>query len=725
MSSSGIRLSVVFLPGLRPDSPGNYLASLGLLRLLAGCWPGVRIAWRDEVLHVVGGPASLEKLLERLCEFAENGCWTPYERRWAAAQKQSTKSKSGRPLAVWQADADEGIIELFAAHTVPHARVSFNPLLGTGGNAGKRAFSDGWKQAVDALAPPAPSKPGKNESELKKAAREKKDRDRAEPERARKRDELQAFLLGKPITWTLEKLNAASWFSDANKLYNSGQAAYREGQISPWAMALACEGLSFWAGAASRRLGARARAQGAFPFVARAAAPSGAGEAGRDLAELWAPLWERPMTVPEVRALFARGRAEIRGRGANTPAAFAAAIVRRGVDAGVSHFVRFSLGRTTSAKTFEPRLEGVFAVRPEREAPDGAGASATAFERLLSLIERLPADRKVGKRWRFVGLRGPVEAAMLRVAQAPADPVAVRALLDATVTALDRVDRNRSFREKRVAWEPLPIGYLPALFGAEAPSVEARLALALVSAFPVARPFALYRFGVEARYGRFEHTERPPARWVWRPGSLPQVLAEVLMRKTLDEESDRTNGREDERARLPVTAAAADVGRWLDGAVDEALLALWIGRLALFDWRSIARAMRELFSRNGSVLDANGALVLAGLLQPLFDRRPLRARALPGTDDLLSAQSGARTPGAARAIASLIRTNQIDAAVRLAASRYAMAGVPLIRTATPWSVAEPDRLLASTLFAMTDHGRSTLIDRWLRPRRLQGEHAHA
>jgi CRISPR-associated protein Csx17 len=255
--------------------------------------------------------------------------------------------------------------------------------------------------------------------------------------------------------------------------------------------------------------------------------------------------------------------------------------------------------------------------------------------------------------------------------------------------------------------------------------MEARLALALVSAFPAARPFALYRFGVEAGYGRFEHTERPPARWVWRSGSLPQALTAVLMRKTLDEDSDRKNRREDEQARVPVAAAAADVGRWLDGAVDEALLARWIARLALFDWRSIPRAMRELVCRNGSVLDPNGALVLAGLLQPLFDRRPLRARALPAVDDLLSAESGARTPGAARAIASLIRTNQIDAAVGLAASRYAMAGVPLIRTATPWSVAEPDRLLASVLFAIADHERSTLIDRWLRPRRLQGEHAHA
>ncbi len=73
--------------------------------------------------------------------------------------------------------------------------------------------------------------------------------------------------MGESVSWPMEKLNAASWFSDANKLYNCGQKPYREGVVSPWAMALACEGLPFFAGAVSRRLGSRARAVGALPFV--------------------------------------------------------------------------------------------------------------------------------------------------------------------------------------------------------------------------------------------------------------------------------------------------------------------------------------------------------------------------------------------------------------------------------------------------------------------------
>ena len=59
-----------------------------------------------------------------------------------------------------------------------------------------------------------------------------------------------ALLLGHQMVWMLEKLNAACWFSDTNKLYNSGQRSFREGVASPWAMVLACEGLAFFAGGA-------------------------------------------------------------------------------------------------------------------------------------------------------------------------------------------------------------------------------------------------------------------------------------------------------------------------------------------------------------------------------------------------------------------------------------------------------------------------------------------
>ncbi len=702
MSTSTRKLPAIPLLGLRPDSLGNYLASLGLLRLLARKWPDVRIAWMDGVLHVVGGPDSLDALLDQLFEVATKKDWTPYERGWVEKQKESTKRKSGTPLAEWQAHASEEHLELFAAHVVPRDRAHFNPLLGSGGNAGKRAFSDGWRKAVDEL---------------------KKESDKSS---GQARKELQALLMGEPVTWLLEKLNAASWFSDANKLYNSGQNPYREGLVSPWAMALACEGLPFFSGAASRRLGSRARAVGAFPFVTQAAAPNTSGEAGRDNAEVWAPVWDRPMTLPEVRALFARGRAEVRGRGAVTPAAFATAIVERGVDAGITGFLRFSLGRTTSANTFEPRYEGR-AVLPTGEVPKTEAATplASALERVLALVDRLPRDEKKGQRWRYAGLRGPIERAMIQLAASPSDPEVACGLLDAVVAALDKVDRNQGYRARHVSWEPLPVEWLQALFGSETPPLEARLALAAVSGFPASRPFALYRFGVDWQYGRYVHPKQAPLRWVWGSGELPRILADVLTRRVLDwEKATKDGSRQEPPARLLLPASCQHVDAWLAGQVDEQFLERWLSRLALFDWRGLPQSVAAtVIDRDGGIVPIGGALAMFGLFQPLFDLQPVRP---PGSDDnVLDPESRARTPAAARRLIALIRTGQADAAVAFAMSRYAMAKTWLVKTEAPWLIEDHERLLASFLFTIPVRERELLIQRWLRPQKEKGEIAYA
>lgn len=723
-------LRAIAIPGLSPDSLGNYLASLGLLRLSARKWPSVRMAWHDDVLHVLGGPPTIGDLLDELVLVATNRGWTPYERGWAAAQKKSTKAKSGQALAVWQASAEEAELEMLVSHAVAASRVSFNPLLGSGGNAGKREFAVGWKQAIDALASSGPDTKKKTNKKTKKKAIAIEGLGRIGTDQ--RHEELAALLLGKPTAWLLEKLNAASWFSEANKLYNSGQDPYREGRLSPWSMALACQGLTFLAGGASRRLGARARAVGAFPFVTRGAAPAVAGEAGRNLGELWAPVWERPMTVPEVRSLFARGRAELRGRGVLTPSAFATAIMRRGFDAGISEFRRYTLGRTTSANTFEPRFEGTFRLPAMGNAGPTSSSSATpttvvatALERILGLIERLPPDRKVGQRWRVTGLRGPVEAATLRLAAAPHSSEAARAVLDAAVESLDRVDRNRSFRESRVSWESLPIEWLPSLFADDQPETEARLALALVSGFPLSRPFTLYRFGVESSYGHFEHAERAPAQWVWGPGDLPRVLSVVLARRTLDWETGRKEQRRDEEpVRVVMPAARLHISRWLDGAVDERLLAKWISRLALFDWRTVPNSVTALAQQREGLIEASGALCLFGLFQPLFDLQSIWLHGANLPQSALDRESGARTPAAARRLVALLRAGQIGTAVELARSRYAMARTFLARTDAPWAVHEPERLLASLIFPISSRERVHLVNRWLRPQRHIGVNNH-
>ncbi len=789
------RLPALALPGLSPDSLGNYLASLGVLRVLSRRWPSTRIAWRDEVLQVVGGPPTLDELLDEFVRVAgtrgnsdvRKNEWTQYDKAWSEAQKKGTKAKSGAPLALWQAEAQETHLQLFAAHAVPHGRVSFNPLLGSGGNAGKRDFAKGWAVAVEALATAratadedyrqattladdarrkaqattvekyqqatkkaeAARQKARTEADNKKtegarqkasatadekyrqakekaeanhqksiaeAEQEFRQKTRAADETRTKfvdpRDALRALLIGLSIDWAPEGFSGGSWFSEATKLYNSGQSPAREGQLSPWAMVLACEGLAFLAGGASRRLGARSRLIGAFPFVTQPIAASAEKEADRIRAEFWIPLWNRPMTLAEASSLFSRGRAELHGRGALTPAAFATAIRKRGVDAGVNEFRRFTLGRTTSSNTFEPRLEARF-LRDTVGGGTGAASSLT-LERVTALIEQrmFPNDGK-----RFVGLRGPIEAALLDVAAEPSRADAAIALLDTITSALDRIDRNRGFREGKVRWEPLPLEWLPSLFTDERPGVEARLALSLVSSFPVAQPFATYRFGVELQFGptyaNYTHTERPPARWVWGPGDLARVLGAVLWRKLLDPEIEADNLY---RGGVALPATTAQLHQWIAGDIDKSLVSTWLSRLALFDWRRIPQDIRSLIQSESNSPRVDGALSLLGLMQPLVDQRALIIRDLR-PDDLLSNDTGARTAEVARSLVTLLRSGNIDGALRLASSRYAMAGARLASFDAPFGMHDPDHFVAALLFTIPDRDRSVLFERWLRPRR--------
>lgn len=164
---------------------------------------------------------------------------------------------------------------------------------------------------------------------------------------------------------------------------------------------------------------------------------------------------------------------------------------------------------------------------------------------------------------------------------------------------------------------------------------------------------------------------------------------------------------------------AAHVDRWLGHHVDDEMVGRWASRLALFDWRLVPSHVRTIAARGMERPAVAARLSLFGLFQPLFDLRPVRSRGRARAGDLLPRESGARTPGAARTLASLMRGGQIDAAMRVAGTRYAMAGAPLARTDVPWAVTEPDRLLGAILFPIFEHERVMLIERWLRPRRPQ------
>jgi CRISPR-associated protein Csx17 len=196
---------------------------------------------------------------------------------------------------------------------------------------------------------------------------------------------------------------------------------------------------------------------------------------------------------------------------------------------------------------------------------------------------------------------------------------------------------------------------------------------------------------------------------------LTRSLVAALLRRLLDWENKHERGTPHERP--PIAARLSDIESWLDGNVNETLLARWLSRLALFDWTFVPNSVGALARLHNSRDAVRPALTLYGLLRPLFDLRPVSDDGRKDGRDLLAPETGARTSAAARRIAALISSGDIERTVEVARSRYAMASAPIMRMDAPWAVTDSARLLAGLLFPVSDFDRAALVSRWLRPQR--------
>jgi CRISPR-associated protein Csx17 len=628
--------------------------------------------------------ADLDELESVLSEIAEQRGWSAYAKAWDSPQKADTKAQSARNSSLWRAtEADETELAFFHAHLATGRKLNFNPLFGTGGNSGKRDFPKGWERAATFLQKP--------------------------PRGAKREDlnaDLRAFLSGEPCQ-CLGDFNAACWFSAANKAFNSGTAKpFREGQLTPWAMVLACEAFPLFRGSASRRLGSGRRAMGAFPFIVGPPAPETAGEAGRVTGEAWLPVWHRPMSVPEVEAVFARGRAEVNGKGAVTAPAFAAAIVQRGIDAGLTEFRRFTLLRTTSENTFESRLTRIIPIPKGGANPVRAKAVSIA----LALRESLPPDRKQGQRWIFAGLRGPIDRALTEYA-ATESPEDAAGLVDAMVEALGKADRNRNHRARNIRFKLLPPAWLADLceFGLGA---EGRIALATASIWrtKTAESFLPYWLGATRAYGAWCIAENVPFRRVWAPTTLPANLAAVVERRFVDVKL--ADARPPFQASL--YASLADLAAWVRGELDEAELERWLLRFSLFEFdQDSIPNLRPHLSAERDTGGAGGDIAVLALLKPLFEPQLFT--------EIMRDTPGRKNPRCARVarIGALLSRGDLAGAMDFARRTWHAAGVRLMEGPLNYA---PDagtdfcqRLLGAMLLPVRSRDLLPVFRRWCAP----------
>jgi CRISPR-associated protein Csx17 len=768
MNTDTRSLSVIRLAGLHLDTLGHYFAALGLLRIAARKWSTVKCCWHEGVFCLAGGPDNLAELETFLFEIGASGLWTPYSINRPMNEATDSQEKKGNDVSLWLAQTSESDSVLGMSHVIGGDRRNFNPTFGTGGNAGKRNFQNGWEKAFNALSSKsafskllqnkinAVQKKADDElRSIKKVGTKKHEKALKTQEYANQiklllsapNDHLKAFIKGancslnpsvslpkkgggKETVNFLTDYGAACWFSEANKVYNfSPDKPYREGQLSPWAMLLACEAFPLLVGTTSRQIGSRRQGTGAFPFVTQGAAPKNEKEAGTVEGEFWAPVWGKPLSLAEVTEMFKRGRAEVDGRGAITSAAFAAAIIQKGTDAGLLEFRRFSLLHTTSAQTFESRLASIHPI-----ANDTDTAQADAVSKIISFRDSLPNDKEKAS-WRYRGLQGPIDHALIYLAEMASQGEgridASWHLLDIVFSSLANTAKNKEYRKQEPVLTFLPVSWAISLLKSTYEiSLEAKIAIALATLRPETFPKKLiteeddnhtapliaYRVGVvpyfKNKWSRVKISKNTPLRVVWSHKSLVDNICAVIHRRVMIESDAGAEPPFNTQFSLSFDAVSA----FLNNELDDALVDRWLTRFMLFDWSSISPTergvLREIVRKNGE----SGPLLPEDFLYILF--RPLFHF---GTFAELAQNDGPdsvpkTTVNALRQLVALLERGDCAAAHSVAVNRYKAL---LQQTAdfgeNIFDVTDSRRLLAALLLPTRPKSIVQAFVRWVTP----------
>ena len=675
--------------GITPSSLGHYFMGIGLLRAAASRWPQARGFWREGIFYLAG-----DFLADELVDYLFQG-WqpTPYRQWWSPAQK-ADRGKPSSALLIERSRKSVEEVRVGDTTIIGLNRSLFNPLFGTGGNIGKRNLAKAWTEAERLCKEPHAKK------------------------------WLEAALRGDQVQDVPPFTNAGTWFVYNNKVFNSGLGWSREGTLSPWAFLLAMDGALLLRGSSGRRLGSRARPYAVFPFVSQPLQPEAREEVGQARGEFWAPLWEQPATLEELRALLSRGLTRLGGRAASAPHEFAVAALARGTDAGVSAFARFELRQTTSSQVYEAIPRETYSIN----APDApfleSDRPATLLQQILGprWLDRLPPEPFTRRsKTRFSGLRGPIERGVLAVSAAPADSARWRELLSQLAVTQRRVDRNLALRKACAAVPLLSGGWIRRAFPDVELSSELRRVVRLAGAFAalgagaveragselVAYPAAANVFGITlAPFGPTFVQPGRPQRAVWHEGDPIAALLEFVGRRLMDSNKKLFN------LRAPIALRALDVEDFLnpDTVNNFADVTRWLPPLSLINWRDAALPApepSETIRRPPSV-----RLLRWAFFKPFFQPTDL----LFSTGQPFFQQGQEPRPGVARQLFSLLRFGALAEAISLAVAGYHAQGhVVICPPASDSYDEDAQRLAAALALPISPKSLGRLVERWIEP----------
>ena len=225
---------------------------------------------------------------------------------------------------------------------------------------------------------------------------------------------------------------------------NSSAFGNASSAVNPWSFVLGIEGTLLFASGVARRFGG-SRGMATTPFTVPKS-PVGYSAADNESVkgEMWLPVWDRPMTVPEVRRILAEGRLSWGGKQASHGVDAAKAISTLGVDRGLSRFERYVVATRFGNMTLAVPVGSFAVVKQPVERVQLIRDLDPWVNRLRN--PQLPASVRSAMR--------RIDAAQMRVVQKPDSPAPLQDLL-LEISALERVvSRNPDLRTQ--ARSPVP-----------------------------------------------------------------------------------------------------------------------------------------------------------------------------------------------------------------------------------------------------------------------------
>jgi CRISPR-associated protein Csx17 len=495
--------------------------------------------------------------------------------------------------------SDRGVEWLDAAVGIAaDGKRSFAPVLGTGGNEGRLDYTNNFMARLAALL--------------------------ISPDKKTPVRELLANSLFGERTMALQAGAAGQFDPGRAGGANQGPGVEHDSSTNPWDLVLTLEGTVAWASGLYRRQGVAYRAVLCSPFTVRAQAVGYGSASNQDdaRAEVWAPLWDRPVRFAELKALLREGRASVEGRPAQNTLEFAEAACSLGVDRGIRRFVRYCLLK---------RRGDSYVALPAGIFPAGYRSNSDRVREFQRLLEAVTAR---GLPKGTEDLRRHVDAAVYQ-ALLIGGSERMRELMAALGRMVRRIATTTEMR--------LPTGRLPAWPWLEAcgfaSEVEVRIAAAVAS---------MWSPDVG---GMADHLTRADKRFAWSGSDLPRRLVSVLDRRLqlANAVGSRVN---------PLGGACAihpgDATRFLEGTVDDTLVEDLLFAFVTLDWKGFRL---ERYPPSAEVVPSYA------VLKHLF---------LPG--EIRAGREPKRLPADAR-IVSLLASGNIQDATEIAVARLRIAGL--------------------------------------------------